>query len=771
MATEGVAAGCRVATEPENADKGGRVASAMRRCWAWQNLPENENGPFFFSALCDAVVFISAMQAAAEPLWALEITDDGGGPFRRALPPTLKPRQDVDRPDPFLLTPLEQGLLWTVVALGIVKWILIVLRCLRFRARTGNYAEFFCIAGQLAMSSAALAEFNKRTIDLDISFTNTTFYLALCITISFAVPSMLLRAVDLALGSPETISYAKRELIISTFILLVVLISWAFAFDAVEKWDFHRGLIFGVVFFTTIGYGNDTPRTEAGKILVITYGCVGLVVMLNYLLSIRNVLVESIELHLRPLVESRVRKISAQRQDRNRAKTALGRMPSGTIFYDDPEKGIKRVQAAARSDAVPKISAPGADPPPPTELAAKEVAARNGHVPTTASVWEQPAPNDVDDMEPLPLPLSPDVPDSANMEPDHDSPDPVSSSTDDITSFWSQRVATSPYGDNSEQARAPGLERAHEFGAAKDVQQTGEEVPSIREAWGADVGQIPAEGDPKVGTLVRPQRSADPAPAGDMEAPPAAGETVGAADASPADSGPGAVPKSPPGIAFKEPANARQRTSLDPMTAYFAEAAASGNAQNGTAQNAASADDGRAVGSATPAQVARQRRLSRARRLDPGKERLNRRATWIAMAGDLFKEEEAIQLWTDRLIAIGMGALTVIWWLGGAGIFCALQPRWTYLDAVYFVFISITTTGFGDLFPTTAAAWQFWLYFNILTISLWAFAITVVGNLLMNQNATVIERLTKTLERYDTGNEDRHESGMPAAEFKEKWWE
>jgi hypothetical protein len=66
--------------------------------------------------------------------------------------------------------------------------------------------------------------------------------------------------------------------------------------------------------------------------------------------------------------------------------------------------------------------------------------------------------------------------------------------------------------------------------------------------------------------------------------------------------------------------------------------------------------------------------------INRGVEIQRRRSLWLMEAGDAFKEEEKIQLWTDRWIAISMGFIFVMYWLVGAGIFLALQPQWNYLE-------------------------------------------------------------------------------------------
>ena len=43
--------------------------------------------------------------------------------------------------------------------------------------------------------------------------------------------------------------------------------------------------------------------------------------------------------------------------------------------------------------------------------------------------------------------------------------------------------------------------------------------------------------------------------------------------------------------------------------------------------------------------------------------------------------------------------LTILWLLFGGVIFAASEPGWTFVDAFYFSFITLTTIGFGDLVP------------------------------------------------------------------------
>ncbi|KAJ3331819.1 hypothetical protein HDU76_002120 [Blyttiomyces sp. JEL0837] len=53
-------------------------------------------------------------------------------------------------------------------------------------------------------------------------------------------------------------------------------------------------------------------------------------------------------------------------------------------------------------------------------------------------------------------------------------------------------------------------------------------------------------------------------------------------------------------------------------------------------------------------------------------------------------------------------------WLIAANIFQALEPTWSYLDSLYFCFVTITTLGYGDFVPSNPWSWEF---FNIYIFS------------------------------------------------------
>merc|ERR1719320_1086842 len=59
-------------------------------------------------------------------------------------------------------------------------------------------------------------------------------------------------------------------------ILLIFLLGRACVFSAVEKWGWVASLYFCVVSLSTVGYGDETPNTNAMKIFTVFYIYVGI---------------------------------------------------------------------------------------------------------------------------------------------------------------------------------------------------------------------------------------------------------------------------------------------------------------------------------------------------------------------------------------------------------------------------------------------------------------------------------------------------------------
>ncbi|XP_037799785.1 potassium channel subfamily K member 18-like [Penaeus monodon] len=60
-----------------------------------------------------------------------------------------------------------------------------------------------------------------------------------------------------------------------------------------EAWSFSASLMYSLSVYTTIGYGNMTPRTEWGKITTILYAIIGMPLMLLYMSNVGEILAKA----------------------------------------------------------------------------------------------------------------------------------------------------------------------------------------------------------------------------------------------------------------------------------------------------------------------------------------------------------------------------------------------------------------------------------------------------------------------------------------------
>lgn len=76
-----------------------------------------------------------------------------------------------------------------------------------------------------------------------------------------------------------------RDLLITTIIILMV---GTLTYHYLEGWSVVDSLYFSVVTLTTIGYGDFTPQTDAGKIFTIIYIVVGIGMILSFINTIQH---------------------------------------------------------------------------------------------------------------------------------------------------------------------------------------------------------------------------------------------------------------------------------------------------------------------------------------------------------------------------------------------------------------------------------------------------------------------------------------------------
>ncbi len=98
------------------------------------------------------------------------------------------------------------------------------------------------------------------------------------------------------------------------YVLIIVLISGMFFYHTVEGWGWLDSLYFSVITLTTVGYGDFSPQTDAGKIFTMIYILTGLSILAGFLTLMAQKQSE------------RTREIRERRRQRDDAKrgTAVG---------------------------------------------------------------------------------------------------------------------------------------------------------------------------------------------------------------------------------------------------------------------------------------------------------------------------------------------------------------------------------------------------------------------------------------------------------------
>ncbi|MFT4521576.1 MAG: voltage-gated potassium channel [Bacteroidia bacterium] len=85
-----------------------------------------------------------------------------------------------------------------------------------------------------------------------------------------------------------------RDLVFTS--LLVICVGTA-TYHYVEEWRWLDSLYFSVITLTTVGYGDFTPQTDAGKIFTMFYIVIGIGIILSF--------VEAVYLHFKPNTNAR----------------------------------------------------------------------------------------------------------------------------------------------------------------------------------------------------------------------------------------------------------------------------------------------------------------------------------------------------------------------------------------------------------------------------------------------------------------------------------
>lgn len=97
-----------------------------------------------------------------------------------------------------------------------------------------------------------------------------------------------------------------------------------------------------------------------------------------------------------------------------------------------------------------------------------------------------------------------------------------------------------------------------------------------------------------------------------------------------------------------------------------------------------------------------------------------------------FEEEQRVKMVVKRKMIVRMGFIWIVMWFGGAGVFCAFEP-WTYLESLYFCFVTLTTIGFGDYVPKQPGSIEFWNVYVFVGLSVFAYILSLSSESMASQ--------------------------------------
>ncbi|KAK0617223.1 hypothetical protein B0T14DRAFT_538820 [Immersiella caudata] len=98
----------------------------------------------------------------------------------------------------------------------------------------------------------------------------------------------------------------------------------------------------------------------------------------------------------------------------------------------------------------------------------------------------------------------------------------------------------------------------------------------------------------------------------------------------------------------------------------------------------------------------------------------------------LMRKIQEVADWRRRWYAMAISTSTwLVLWLVGAKIFQVCEgpyQGWTYFDAFYFAFVSLTTIGYGDITPVSNGGKSFWVFWALLALPTMTVLISNAGD-------------------------------------------
>ncbi|TPX35450.1 hypothetical protein SmJEL517_g02187 [Synchytrium microbalum] len=120
-------------------------------------------------------------------------------------------------------------------------------------------------------------------------------------------------------------------------------------------------------------------------------------------------------------------------------------------------------------------------------------------------------------------------------------------------------------------------------------------------------------------------------------------------------------------------------------------------------------------------------------------------------------EEKAMEARRFRQIVFWL----LTYWLLGSLVFERIEGTWTYSDATYFTWSTITTIGYGDLIPQSPWSWEFWNIFVFLEVGILSYLLGLAGNKLGRRFARGAEQAEKWRQARENARRGDAETPSP----------
>ncbi|KAF9280243.1 Potassium channel [Mortierella alpina] len=242
-------------------------------------------GPYLTIAALQAYTILTVVRCLADPTWIVIMTNDD------------KSGGTENKINLGMIGTLERWCLSCAIAFTILSCLGVTLRIMdklawlrRVPVVCAYFQALFCII--------AMASFLHRQ-QLPPGAQYSHGFLACVITVVLSTIVAIMLTVDWWRGFPcAGLSATLKALIVSSFMMTIVIIVGAALYTWLEGWTFDEAVNFCIVSFSTIGYGNLSPKSVAGRIVFFIYGIFGISSIAFFIMSLRNAVIEQFQWRL-----------------------------------------------------------------------------------------------------------------------------------------------------------------------------------------------------------------------------------------------------------------------------------------------------------------------------------------------------------------------------------------------------------------------------------------------------------------------------------------